>query len=299
MGRKIVDPWKYEDPYSGEWVVHENRNVVWGIPGRGSFVRAYRAKEVAQKYLDYLYIENGGLSFKVSEESESFADAMTKVPPFYVDEVTRNKLVDLNDVQTLRDYSTFIHQSENPDKVKGCSSFNPLFVDAVLKYGLEQKEIYNRRWDSEGHYLVGYDGVPPLDEDGTEIVLCVDNPSDTTSNRLNSGAIEMDNFTEKTRLKLVLEDGEIDDYLKIYTNYERVDDGHGDWHYDLYFNIQNLFNSPFEYISSVTNQPNVLIIPDSYLYLTGAKFVDRGDHNEIDENKVKMIQQGGELTLYG
>lgn len=297
MGRKIVDPWKYEDPYSGEWVVHENRNVVWGIPGRGSFVRAYRAKEVAQKYLDYLYIENGGLSFKVSEESESFADAMTKVPPFYVDEVTRNKLVDLNDVQTLRDYSTFIHQSENPDKVKGCSSFNPLFVDAVLKYGLEQKELSNTVHDEMGQVseILADDSPPKVvvaeewkkNDDGTVIQIA------------NPPIIELDNFTEKTRLKLVLEDGEVDDYLKIYTNYERVDDGHGDWHYDLYFNVQNLFNSPFEYISSVTNQPNVLIIPDSYLYLTGDKFVDRGDHNEIDEDKVKMIQQGGELTLYG
>ena len=100
-------------------------------------------------------------------------------------------------------------------------------------------------------------------------------------------------------MKLQLEDGEVDDYLKIYTNYVRVDDGHGDWHYDLYFNVQNLFNSPFEYISSVTGQPNVLILPDSYLYLTGDKFVDKGDHNEIDEEKVRRIQEGGELTLYG
>ena len=111
--------------------------------------------------------------------------------------------------------------------------------------------------------------------------------------------IELDNHRSTTRLRLQLEEGEIDDYLKIYTNYVRVDDGHGDFHYDLYFNIQNLFNSPFEYISSVTKQPNVLILEDSYLYLTGDKYKKVYDsatesyHNEIDENKVDRIKQGG------
>ena len=62
----------------------------------------------------------------------------------------------------------------------------------------------------------------------------------------------MNNLTGMTRLDLQLEDGEIDDYLKVYANYVRVDDGYGDYHYDFYFNIQNLFNTPFEYISSVT-----------------------------------------------
>ena len=117
--------------------------------------------------------------------------------------------------------------------------------------------------------------------------------------------IRLENMDSKTRLRLQLEDGEIDDYLKIYTNYVRVDDGYGDWHYDLYFNVQNLLNSPFEYISSVTNQPNVLIIPDSYLYLTGDKFkrvYDDGGtwtHNEIDDGKLNSIKNGGVLSIYG
>ena len=92
-----------------------------------------------------------------------------------------------------------------------------------------------------------------------------------------------------------MENHEIDDYLKIYTNYVRVDDGNGDFHFDLYFNIQNLFNSPFEYISSVTNQPNVLILKDSYLYLSGDKYTD----GKIDQNKVEDIKKGGVLTIYG
>lgn len=111
--------------------------------------------------------------------------------------------------------------------------------------------------------------------------------------------IQLDNFSSANRLALQLEDGEIDDLLKIYTNYVRKDDGHGDFHYDLYFNIQNLFNSPFEYISSITKQPNVLIAPDSYLYLPGKKVKDMGDHNEIDMDKVKAIQEGGVLSIYG
>ena len=59
--------------------------------------------------MDYLYVANGGLTFKVSEESYSFADAMTKIPPFHIDEVLRNKINDLNDLQVLEEYSTFIH----------------------------------------------------------------------------------------------------------------------------------------------------------------------------------------------
>ena len=172
-----------------------------------------------------------------------------------------------------------------------------MLVDAILKYGLEKKEISNRTWDGSGHYLVDWDGTTVVEDDSltNEKVICADVKEDTSANHMNSPAIELDNFTDKTRLKLVLEDGEVDDYLKIYTNYVRVDDGNGDWHYDLYFNIQNLFNSPFEYISSITNQPNVLIIPDSYLYLSGDKFTD----GKIDENKVKRIHEGGELSIYG
>ena len=111
--------------------------------------------------------------------------------------------------------------------------------------------------------------------------------------------IELSNLSNKTRLDLQFEDGELDDYLKIYTNYVRVDDGHGDFHYDFYFNIQNLFNSPFEYISTVTNQPNVLILPDSYLYLQGDKYIDKGDHNEVDDEKMDAIKKGGHLSIYG
>lgn len=248
-------------------------DVKYKKPGLGGFIWAHRVvKSRPQNYIDYLYINNGALSFKVSEESESFADAVSKIPPYYIDVQLRNKMQDLNDLQVLQDYSTFIHQSENPDKVKSCGALNPLHVDAILNYGLK-----------------GRDGGEQ-DE-----IIRVDLPEDDTTVRV----LELDNLSKPTRLKLQLEDGEIDDYLKIYTNYVRVDDGHGDWHYDLYFNIQNLFNSPFEYISSITKQPNVLIIPDSYLYLTGDKFVDKGDHNEIDEKKFKRIKEGGTLSIYG
>ena len=221
---------------------------------RGQFIYAHLVKSKPEKYLDYLYVKNGWLQFKISEESNSFGEAMSEIPPFYVDEYTKNKLQDLNDVQIMQDCSTFIHQSENPDKVKNCSNFNPLFVDAILKYGIEQTSD-----DSD---------------DGEPTIIC--------ANVAGDKAIQLDNRSEPERFALQLEDGEIDDLLKIYTNYVRIDDRYGDFHYDLYFNVQNLFNSPFEYISSITKQPNVLIIPDSYLYLSGDKFADKGDHNEID-----------------
>ena len=113
------------------------------IPTKGSFKWAHLVNFKPEKYLDYLYINRGALAFKVSEESESFSEAMSMIPPFYIDEATKNKLADLNDVQILRDYSTFVHQSEDPTDVKDCSNFNPLIVDAILKYGVEQKEIHN------------------------------------------------------------------------------------------------------------------------------------------------------------
>ena len=170
-----------------------------------------------------------------------------------------------------------------------CPNFNPYSADVVLKYGVEQKEIHNS--DEVIDEETGEVTVIPKPDDPTPIVIC----TDESTPRL----IELSNLTDKTRLDLQFENGEVDDYLKIYTNYVRVEDGHGDFHYDLYFNIQNLFNSPFEYISSVTNQANVLILPDSYLYLTGDKYTNKGDHNEVDDEKMKSIKEGGELSIYG
>jgi hypothetical protein len=272
----------------GEVGFREN-GMEYPIPTKGEFKWAHKFKSKPEKYLDYLYVNRGRLSFKVSEESKSFADVMSMIPPFYVDEATKNKMADLNDVQILSDFSTFIHQSEEPRLLKDCSNFNPLSVDAVLKYGVEQKELRNTRnvLDDEGNVV----DVIVLPDDNPPIVICTDEETP----RL----VELSNLTNMTRLDLQFEDGEVDDFLKIYTNYVRREDGHGDFHYDLYFNVQNLFNSPFEYISSVTKQPNVLIIPDSYLYLTGDKYAPKGDHNEVDDAKMAKIREGGELSIYG
>ncbi len=145
-------------------------------------------------------------------------------------------------------------------------------MDAVIDYGIEEADL-----------------------DDSRQIICTE----------DGKAIQLDNMDMKTRLLLQLDENEIDDYLKIYTNYVRVDDKHGDWHYDLYFNIQNLFNPPFEYISSITHQPNVLVLPDSYLRLSGDKFKKVYDengvwtHNEIDPEKVEQLKKGGKLSLYG
>lgn len=298
----------YLDSSASELNCHvgfRENGVVYPIPTKGNFKWAHKYKSTPEKYLDYLYIKRGRLAFKVSEESTSFADAMSMIPSFYVDEATKNKLADLNDVQILNDFSTFIHQSEEPRLVKDCSNFNPLPVDAILKYGVEMKELRNTRdvLDEQGNLV----DVEVLPDDNPPKVICtnVREPEEDEVNPPTSKLIELNNFTNKTRLELQLEDGEVDDCLKIYTNYVRVEDGHGDFHYDLYFNIQNLFNSPFEYISSVTKQPNVLIIPDSYLYLTGDKYKEVYDedtgisHNVIDNAKMDAIKQGGELSIYG
>lgn len=167
--------------------------------------------------------------------------------------------------------------------MKDCGNFNPLVVDARLQYGVKMVELGSRViWEGE-------------EDETTDACVVATNEIGSSESRL----IELSNLTNKTRLDLQFDDGEVDEYLKIYTNYVRVDDGHGDFHFDLYFNLQNLFNSPFEYISSVTNQPNVLVIPDSYLYLTGDKYKNMGDHNEVDEDKVKALKAGGSLSIYG
>ena len=201
--------------------------VQYPIPTTGNFKWAHLVKSKPEKYLDYLYINRGTLAFKISEESESFAEAMSMIPPFYIDEATKNKLNDLNDVQILKDYSTFVHQSEEPRLVKDCSNFNPYSVDAILKYGVEQKEIHNSHEETDAE--TEKKRIVIDKDDTTPIVIC--------TNESTPRLIELSNLSNKTRLDLQFEDGELDDYLKIYTNYVRVDDGHGDFHYDFYFNI--------------------------------------------------------------
>ena len=100
----------YPDNSGGEEHIGWNDNGNnYPIPDPGKFRWAHKVKSKPEKYADYLYIKRGNLSFKVSEESESFTELLEKIPPFHVDVVTRNKLKDLNDVQTLSEYSTFIH----------------------------------------------------------------------------------------------------------------------------------------------------------------------------------------------
>lgn len=171
--------------------------------------------------------------------------------------------------------------------MEDCPNFNPMLADVILNYGLEQKEVHNSH---------------EVTDEYTGLTITVTDPDDNPSKVIcteDGRPIELDNSMDYTRLNLQLDDGEIDDSLKIYANYVRVDDGFGDYHYDLYFNVQNLFNTPFEYISSVTGQPNALILEDSYLYLPGDKYKKAGDHNEVDKKKLDTIKQGGELVLYG
>lgn len=80
---------------------------------------------------------------------------------------------------------------------------------------------------------------------------------------------------------------DFDSIYKIYANYQKVDDSDDPrgYHFDLFFNIQNLFKPPFEYISDVTNQPAPHLLPDSWLYLPG------------DKNS-RLEAKGGRLTLY-
>ena len=116
---------------------YQENGPSYPIPTIGNFKWAHLAKEVPLSYLDYLYIKRGRLSFKISEESESFTDLMSRLPSFHIDDELRNKMADLNDVQILKDYSTFVHQSENPEVVRACGSFNPLLVNSIVRPGVK------------------------------------------------------------------------------------------------------------------------------------------------------------------
>ena len=72
--------------------------MTYPIPTTGNFKWAHLVKSKPEKYLDYLYVKRGRLSFKISEESGSFGEAMSMIQPFYIDEATKNKIQDLNDV---------------------------------------------------------------------------------------------------------------------------------------------------------------------------------------------------------
>ena len=60
-----------EEEFCDAHIVKRDNGVMRPVQSRsaGGFIRAHQAKGRAEKYLDYLYIANGGLSFKVSEES--------------------------------------------------------------------------------------------------------------------------------------------------------------------------------------------------------------------------------------
>ena len=132
----IKEPVDSEVEYQYGIGFREN-GMTYPIPTKGEFKWAHLVKSKPEKYLDYLYIKRGRLSFKISEESESFTDLMSRLPSFHIDDVLKNKMVDLNDVQILKDYSTFIHQSENPEVVRACGSFNPLLVNSVVRLGVK------------------------------------------------------------------------------------------------------------------------------------------------------------------
>jgi hypothetical protein len=77
--------------------------------------------------------------------------------------------------------------------LRDCSNFNPLSVDAVLKYGVEQKELWNT--DEDGNIIVDDEGNPI--PDNPPIVICT-NELDSSKSRL----IELSNLSNKTRLDL-------------------------------------------------------------------------------------------------
>lgn len=257
-----------------EWVDDQHtQTAIRPMVGKGGFVKAHLQGQHGQatSYLDYLYVRRAGLGFKVNEESSSLFDSMNSIPPFQVDEATKNKLADLNDVQAMRQASTFIHQTEDPQTVEDCPSMNPLHLDVHLDQGVETT-----------------DPLGP-DDSSESTLVCLEGGD------FQGHAIQLDTIDQATRVSLQLEDGEIDDLLKVYVCYHRVEDPDGQFHFDLYFNPQNLLNSPFEYISTITNQPNVLIVPDSHLRLSGDRFTDQG---MVDEDKVRQLTEGGTLSLY-
>ena len=249
----------------------------------------------AKTFLDYLYVYEGSTAFKINEQSDRFQTYDWDHPINPIDELLYNFRKNQVDLNCLKPWNTYITQTEDPSE----ANLREVGMEVVQATNCKVKESYTE----------SYNKSLPLAN------LMIDSPAEDLPSIFDSGE-DADSVDEARVIKKLITDGYrlhcweagsgskaayqvfsvtedgqsladvFEDILKIYACYQKVDDdSERGYHFDLFFNIQNLFKPPFEYISSVTNQPAPLILNDSYLYLSG-------------DGNAEQRTRSGKLTLY-
>lgn len=250
-----------------------------------------------KSFLDYLYIYEGSAAFKINEQSDKFCTFNWEHPTAELDKLLYNFRKNQVDLNCLYPWSTYVTQEHNP-KLPHITSVEMETVTGSDFRGLEKyDENGNDNYGPERLALenlivdVVTPGIDPVWEYEVQ-------PGESTNDILNkmidagysihTWEAAGNNETGGGSIQSIdVSNDDFDSTYKIYANYQKVDDEDDPrgYHFDLFFNIQNLFKPPFEYMSKVTHQPAPHILPDSWLYLPG----DKG---------YRLEGSGGKLTLY-
>ena len=233
------------------------------------------ANNPPKTFLDYLYIHEGSTAFKLDEQSPSHYTMQWDRPLLEIRRLLLNFRRNQLKCNGILPWSTFIMEERKADIDQGIP-FKTIEVNATPGVDVKVKSEYFGNTDDFQAFILDAPSSLPKN--------CEVAYGSTSAAALNK--IHESNYTIHTWENYVKDDGtsiipvkvtndEFKDLYKIYAQYVKTKDG-----FDLFFNMQNLFKPPFEYISSVTNQPMPLIPQDCYLYL-----------NSTDKTS-------GRLTLY-
>ena len=243
-------------------------------------------KNPPRSFLDYLYIYEGSAAFKINEQSDKFCTFDWERPVPELDKLLYNFRKNQVDLNCLLPWSTYVTQEHNPTTPH---------IDSVALQTTNGTDFRGREEMStieNGINALLVDSSKPLPPVWEQRMQLGYNDDDVVKKLYEAGyRIHSWENSEDTRIggqidTIDVSGEDFDPIYRIYANYQRVeDDSERGYHFDLFFNIQNLFKPPFEYISSVTNQPAPLLPPESYLYLPG------DEESQLNCNK-------GRLTLY-
>ena len=223
---------------------------------------------------------NGTTSIPAAVNAQTFIDTMNEknIQVFYIDSQSKKSYAEDRRIDWVETYVYRI-QRDLLDKLKmggRTYSIEPENLATTLQ------EIFKSSLDNSIPSIFEYD-VQPTDSTADIIKKMVDAGYSVHAWEDESGE-DNGGGTVKT---IDVSGSDFDPMYKIYANYQKIEDplDPRGYHFDLFFNIQNLFKPPFEYISDVTHQPAPHLLPNSYLYLPG------------DKNS-KLESKGGKLTLY-
>ena len=238
--------------------------------------------------LDYLYIYEGSTAFKVNEQSPNGTTFDWQRPILDMDKLLYNYRRVQVGLNCFTPWSTYITQEHNPDEPQvrkvEINAIPGVDHKGLEEFDTEKLDFENLIVDAPKSALPAVwecpEDVDPTDRNAVLNRLIADGYTVHGWERVTDGAGAIHKVIDASG-------SDFDQIYKIYATYVKVDcpdDARG-YHFDLFFNLQNIFKPPFEYISSFTGQPMPLIPKNSYLYLSGK-----------DEDI--LAGEGGKLTLY-